>query len=184
MATSIKQWARQIAGVKAAVLLGLLCGVQILTGEPEDELKTATILTFIRNAEWPESGASSRPVTIGVLGRTAQIKTLSRLLEGKSVNNRPIRVLEMKAAPEAQTFDVLYVAAGNTAEIKQALASARAGHVLTIGGGERFLEYGGAVSLTIVDGHMSFEVSIKALDHAGVTISAKLLRYGQLKGKP
>jgi hypothetical protein len=36
----------------------------------------------------------------------------------------------------------------------------------------------------IVDGHMSFEVSLEALDRAGLSISSKLLRYGQVKARP
>ena len=64
------------------------------------------------------------------------------------------------------------------------MASLGASHALTIGEADRFLDYGGAVKLLIVDGHMSFEVSPAALDRAGVSISSKLLRYGQVKLRP
>ena len=57
-------------------------------------------------------------------------------------------------------------------------------HTLTIGESDRFLEYGGAVNLFFVDGHIGFEVSLAALDRAGVSISSTLLRYGQVKARP
>ena len=79
---------------------------------------------------------------------------------------------------------VLYVATDNNTQVRQALAGLRAAHVLTIGEANRFLEYGGAVNLMLVDGHMSFEVSLEALDRAGVSVSSALLRYGQVKARP
>ena len=69
-------------------------------------------------------------------------------------------------------------------QVRQTLAGARAAHALTIGETGRFLEDGGAVNLLFVDGHMSFEVSVEALDRAGVSISSTLLRYGQVKVRP
>jgi thermostable 8-oxoguanine DNA glycosylase len=109
------------------------------------------------------------------------ILTLRRTLDGKIANNHAIRVVDAKAPVDPNSYQVLYVATDNNNEVRQALAGLHASHALTIGEAGRFLEYGGAVNLTIVDGHMSFEVSLEALDHAGVSVSSKLLRYGQVK---
>jgi hypothetical protein len=99
------------------------------------------------------------------------------------VNERPIRVLEIKSAAEPHGCEVLYVASDKRAEIKQALAEARSARSLTIGESDHFLDDGGAVNLLLVDGHMSFEVNLQALAGAGVEISSKLLRYGQIRGR-
>jgi hypothetical protein len=45
------------------------------------------------------------------------------------------------------------------------------------------LDSGGAVNLLVIDGHMSFEVSLEALDRSGVSISSKLLRFGQIRSR-
>jgi hypothetical protein len=160
----------------------LLAGFAFAVGaaEPEDELRSATVLTFIRHSEWLQ-GAADGPITVGVMGRPSMIRTLRRTLDGKIANNRAIRVVDAKAPAELNSCQVLYVATDNNNEVRLALAGLRASHALTIGEAGRFLEYGGAVNLTIVDGHMSFEVSLEALDHAGVNVSSKLLRYGQVK---
>ena len=76
------------------------------------------------------------------------------------------------------------MATDNNNEVRQTLAGLRTSHALTIGETNRFLEYGGAVNLLFVDGHMSFEVNLEALDRAGVSISSTLLRYGQVKARP
>jgi YfiR/HmsC-like len=160
------------------ILLGLLAIIPSAATEPEDELKSATVLTFIRHSEWRDAG--SGPIRIAVLGRRAMIHTLRRNLEGRTANGRALQVVEANAQTELRTCQVLYIASDNHGEIRQTLAALRAPHALTIGESDRFLEYGGAVNLLIVDGHMSFEVSPDALDRAGVTISSTLLRYGQV----
>jgi hypothetical protein len=167
----------------AAGLIGLLAGLAIAAAEPEDELKSATVLTFIRHAEWLQ-GAAAGPITIGVTGRPSMVRMLQRTLDGKTANNRAIRIVDATAPAELNSCQVLYVATDNNSEIRQTLAGVRTAHALTIGESGRFLEYGGAVNLLIVDGHMSFEVSLEALDRAGVSISSKLLRYGQVKARP
>ena len=168
----------------AAGWMGLLAGLALAVGaaEPEDELRSATVLTFIRHSEWLQ-GAADGPITVGVMGRPSMIRTLRRTLDGKIANNHAIRVVDAKAPAELNSCQVLYVATDNNSEVRQALSGMRASHALTIGEAGRFLEYGGAVNLTIVDGHMSFEVSLDALEHAGVSVSSTLLRYGQVKAR-
>jgi hypothetical protein len=151
---------------------------------PEDELKSAVILTFLRYSEWPGTAEPNQPLTVGVLGRPGLAPVLRRALEGKPVNNRTIRVIELKSLSDPQCCQVVYLATDKASEIQQALASARSSHILTIGEADRFLECGGAVNLMVVDGHMAFEVNLSALEQSGVSISSKLLRYGQVRGRP
>jgi hypothetical protein len=173
----------QITRWTAIGLIGFLVGIGVGAAEPEDELKSATVLSFVRHSEWLRDSQEG-PITIGVTGRSAMIDTLHRALDGKTANNRPIRIVHAKAAGDLRSCQVLYVATDNNNEVRQTLASLGASHALTIGEADRFLDYGGAVKLLIVDGHMSFEVSPAALDRAGVSISSKLLRYGQVKVRP
>lgn len=151
--------------------------------EPEDELKSAVVLTFLQYSQWPEQGFADGPVTLGVLGRPAFVQVLRRIAEGKSVNGHPIRIAELKTLADPRCCQVIYVATDKTADIRQALQSTRTTHALTIGEADRFLDYGGAVNLFLVGGHMSFEVSLDALERSGIVISSKLLRCGQIKGR-
>ena len=128
-------------------------------------------------------GFGSGPITVGVRA-AGDVNMLRQTLEGKTANNRAIRIVDVKKSGDLRACQVLYVASDNNNEIRETLASLGASHALTIGEADRFLEYGGAVKLLIVDGHMSFEVSPAALDRAGVSISSKLLRYGQVKLRP
>jgi prepilin-type processing-associated H-X9-DG protein len=158
-------------------LLSLFATVAPGATDPEDELKSATVLTFIRHAEWRADAAG--PINVGVVGRPAMVRTLHRTLEGRIANSRTIHVIDVTPAVDLRACHVLYIASDNR-EFFQILGEARAPHALTIGESRRFLEAGGAVNLLMVDGHMSFEVNRDALERAGIAISSTLLRYGQV----
>jgi hypothetical protein len=149
--------------------------------EGEDDLKSATLMAFVQNTQWPERLAAGAPFTIGVLGRPDFALLLRRNLETKSVDGHPLRILELQSPPDVHGCQLLYFATDRVAEIKDWLDTLHAAHVLTLGETSRFLQYGGAVNLYLVDGHMGFEVSLDALGHAGIVISSKLLRFGQLR---
>jgi hypothetical protein len=144
--------------------------------DPEDDLKAAAVLSFVRNSQWPAT--SDGAISVGVVGRVAFERALTRILEGKSAGNRPIRVVEVKGGNEARC-QLLYFATDNSSEIKSMVASTQA---LTIGETDRFLDYGGAIDLFIADGHIEFESDLAAVARSGVTISPSLMRLGQLRG--
>jgi len=137
------------------------------------------VLSFLRYAEWP-SGAAG-PISIGVIGRPAFARVLNGALAGKSIGNRPVHVSELQAIPDAGACQVLYVASERAAEMRRILAAAPVQHMLTIGEADHFLDYGGAVNLLTVDGRMSFEVNLAAVERSGMSISSKLLRFGQVR---
>ena len=170
---------RRLGGL---VLLSLIAIAPLAATDPEDELKSATVLTLIRHAEW-QNGAPG-PISIVVLGRPAMVETLRRSLEGRTANNRVIHIADSKAPADLRDCQVLYIASDNNKEVGQILAASHPSRPLTIGEAGRFLEYGGAVKLLIVDGHISFEVSREALERAGIAIDATVLRYGQVISSP
>jgi hypothetical protein len=164
------------------LLAGMLQGAPAPDVEPEDELKAAIVLNFLRFAEWPHPAPAS-PITVGVFGRISFARVLRRTLDGKSVNDRTLRVVEIKSTADAQGCDALYFAGGRSSEVSQIIAAPVVAHALTIGESKDFLELGGTVNLLVIDGRMSFEVNLDALNRTGVNISSKLLRFGQIRGR-
>ena len=156
-------------------------GISLSGSGGEDELKCATLLAFVQNAHWADQLAGNAPLTVGVVGRVTFVKGLTASAEGKAVNGHPVRVIGINGPSDPRCCQVLYFATDKPAEIKPVLQWFNASHVLTVGETDGFLEQGGAVNLFLTDGHMSFEVSLGALGRAGVEISAKLLRFGQIR---
>jgi hypothetical protein len=175
---------KTILPVLAVPLLGILRVLFATASEPEDEIKSAIVLSFLRYSEWSEPVPAGQPLTVGVIGRSSVLPVLRRDLEGKVVNGHPVRIIEVKTLSDPHCCQVIYLATGKSSEIQQGLSGVQSGHALTIGESDRFLEYGGAISLTLVNGRMSFEVSLDAVKRSGVVISSKLLRYGKVKERP
>jgi hypothetical protein len=174
------------AFIPIAFPLPLVLGLVLaLTGEiaigasagadPEDDLKAAAVLSFLRNSQWPAT--SDGALSVGVAGRASFERSLIRVLEGKWAGNRPIRAVAMKSGDETHC-QLLYFATDNAAAIKSMLANTQA---LTIGETGRFLDYGGAISLSFADGHIGFEADLAAIARSGITISPSLMRLGQLR---
>lgn len=157
----------------------LACAWGLSCSDAEDVLKSAAVLGFLRYSEWP-SGPANGAITVGVMGRPSFARVLRQNLDGKLVQNRPVRVVDFKDDPRC--CQLIYFASDRAAEIRQTL-QAMPRHVLTVGETGRFLDYGGAVNLFLEDGHVAFEASLSALDRAGVTISSSLLRLGQVRGR-
>jgi hypothetical protein len=164
-------------------LVAILAEPLAAASEPEDELKAAIVLSFLRYAEWPQSLPANAPIVVGVFGRESFEKTLRQTLEGKLAGQRAIRVSGLKTLADMQCCQVIYFATGKSSEVKPALPGAQAAHVLTISEANGFLEWGGAINLLVIDGHMSFEVSLDALQRSGISISSRLLRFGQVRNR-
>ena len=160
----------------AAAVLAAGAGACIGSTDAEDTVKSAAVWGFLRYSEW---AASTGPaITVGVVGRPSFAQVLRQTLAGKTVQNRPVRVVEFKSDPRC--CQLLYFGTSRATEIKPILDGLPP-RVLTIGEDDHFLEYGGAVNLFIEDGHIAFETSLDALDHSKVAISSSLLRLGQIR---
>ncbi len=164
-------------------LLGILAAPCLAASEPEDELKAAIVLSFIRYAEWTQPLPGDMPITVGVIGRPAFAQTLRQTLEGKTAGQRAIKIVHLKTAADLQSCQVIYFATDRSSDVKPALPASKAAHVLTISDADEFLDWGGDIHLLVIDGRMTFEVNIDALEHSGVTISSRLLRFGQIRSR-
>lgn len=171
------------AGKKRRLLAAVLLLVPALlwpaSADPEDELKSAAVLGFLRYSQW--APAPGDALTVGVYGRAAFTEALVRTLTGKLVNNHPIRLVPLSLTSDPQGCQLVYVASNKASEVRQVVTSAAAARALTIGETDRFLEYGGVIYLFLIDGHIGFEVNRGALDRSGVIISSNMLRLGQMR---
>jgi hypothetical protein len=165
----------------ALVLAGVpVASSSALAADPDDELKSAIVLSFLRYSTWRQLPAEGEPLTVGVVGRPSMNQALRRLFEGKSVNNHSLRAEEIKGTVDPHCCQVIYFATAMN-EVKHGLLDLQNAQALTIGESDKFLEYGGAVILLPVEGHMGFEVSLEAVQRSAVEISSKLLRFGQVR---
>jgi len=181
-ASGKKRFRLPVAALTASLLIALALQAGV-PDQPEDELKAAVVLSFLRYTEWPPAAPESTPINVGVMGRPDFVSALRRLLDGKAEGKRPFRLVELKTAAEGRGCQLVYLAFSSFGELRPALATLRDTPVLTMGESDRFLELGGQINLFLADGRVAFEFRKSVLDGAGYTISSKLLRFGQLRGR-
>jgi hypothetical protein len=102
-------------------------------------------------------------------------------VSGKAINNSTVSVVRLDGGPNPHCCAVVYFAPDGNSAISGELVGAYASNALTISDAKAFLDLGGAVRLVLADGRMSFEFSLEALQRSGVTVSSKLLRFGQMR---
>lgn len=149
--------------------------------EPEDELKAAVVLSFIRHAEWKPSRAPGITIRVGVTGRPGFREALKRTLEGKTVGNSLVRVIDLETDMDTPCCHIVYFATTKNSEAKHRLSMPWAARAITIGEADQFIENGGAVAVHLMDGRIRFEVNLREVQRVGASISSKLLRFGRIR---
>ena len=172
-----RSWlSRTLAAMALPLVLAVSCPA---SSTPEDELKSAAVLSFLRYSEWPATPSGA--ITVGVFGRADFAQALDHTLEGKLINNRPVHLVTIERSSDLHCCQLVYIATSKSADVRQILSSTATVHVLAMGEIDRFLDYGGAINLFLIDGHIGFEVSLEAVDRSGVTVSSRILRLGQIR---
>lgn len=106
--------------------------------------------------------------------------TISQILEGithnERVDNRPVRVVRTKGAPEDRSCAVAYIAASEDEHIESDLADVAAGETLTVSEAPHFLDRGGMIQFVLVANHVRFAVNLDAIKRTHLVLSSELLR--------
>lgn len=149
----------------------------------QDEVEAAYLYNFGKFVRWPEAGRG--PLRICVAGQESFEKTMSRLVTGEQIGNRPLEVRMVDRPEMAGTCSILYVD-GIDRERLDALLAATAGKpVLTVGETPDFLERGGMIQFVPVENHVRFSVNLNAANRCGVGLSSELLKVAvSVTGKP
>jgi YfiR/HmsC-like len=160
------------------VLVGLLCARARLVSQVvpnEYRLKAAFMYQFPQFVEWPSTAwQDARTVQLCVVEPNPFGSELEYLIQGESLNGRPLAVKEIYGSDELAGCHVLFVGirSGDASGVLRATAGRP---VLTIGETEDFLESGGIIAMKIVDGKVRFEVQAGNAQKAGLRISSQLL---------
>jgi len=167
-----------LPGIVAAVLVGCLT----LRAEPDPSLehrvKAAFLYNFAKFVEWPTNAFTrvDSPFVIAVLGDESLTQVLEQTVKGKSIGNRAIQTRRITDTTRIGPCQILFVARSNTQQSEQIVDALGSANVLLVGESPGFLAAGGAISFTIREGKVRFEVDTVASERAGLKISSKLLR--------
>jgi len=144
---------------------------------PEQRVKAAFLYKFGAYVEWPQEAfaRNNSPVVIGVAGDEALARALAQAVAGRSLNGRPIQVLDLRpgAAPPAQ-LHILFVARGAPRGDADPLTRVRDRPVLTVTESDD-PPPDSVINFVVVEDHLRFEISLAAAAHRHLVLGSALL---------
>jgi hypothetical protein len=151
----------------------------------EYQVKAAFLYNFAKFVEWPSgTPARSSSIAICVLGQNPFGRVLEDTVSGKTVDGKTFVVRRVSDGKSAAFCQILFVSSSERAHLESMLGELRAGHVLTVGETDTFIDEGGIINLKLDNGKVQIQINVNAADQAGVRISSKLLSLAQIIRKP
>jgi hypothetical protein len=137
--------------------------------------------TFLANfpyfIEWPGEAFPSvqAPLLICVDGEFSFGPWLAQTTGTVSLRGRRIEVRWVRKEEELRACHILFVSRSEVKRYGIVLGLVRGANILTVGETPDFLANGGAVSFSLQQGALQFEVNLSAADEAHLKISSKML---------
>lgn len=148
-------------------------------GQPATEwqLKAAYLFKFGRYVEWPGQVFANpeSPLRIGVIGADELADELLQIVQGRTINRRPVVVEKLDAGDSIVGLNVLFIGRTSDRRLAYILARTKGKPILTVTESEQALALGSTINFVIVNGRVRFEISPKTADLGQLYISARLL---------
>ncbi len=143
----------------------------------ERSVKAAFLYKFLGYAEFPPAAFSdpAAPVAIGIVGADELAVELSRIVAGRTVNQRSVQVKVLREGEPVAGVQLLFIGGQDGARVKNVLKAIGPGPVLVVTEAEAGLQNGSVINFKIVEQRVRFDVSLEAADKHSVKLSSRLL---------
>jgi hypothetical protein len=149
--------------------------MQIAAGQREYMIKAAFIYEMIKATQWPQARSSDH-VVLCVMGRDP-FGAAWQSIAGKSVGGRTLKLGPPQTKNRYAGCDVLFIGTSERSRWPQIHAELAARPILTISEMAGFSRDGGMVTLMNVDNRLRFDVNLRAVREAGLSINTDALEY-------
>jgi hypothetical protein len=185
-ASSVRKMARSIL---ACVIIFMLSATNIpFQGETvirENKVKAVFLYNFTQFVAWPAESFTEEtsPVVIGILGKDTFSEYLTEIIEGETVNNRPIVIKKFHTSdPEIEHCQILFIEK-SASDIGVITGQIKNKPVLTVSDHEEFMKENGMLRFYVESDKVRFEINRDAALNAGLEISPKLLKLATIYKK-
>jgi len=161
-----------------AVLLAASLGAQSMD---EYYVKAGFVSSFASFVEWPPEAFKGprEPVSICVLGHNPFGPSLDTLVEGKTVDGRPLVVHQVPGVREAAGCHIVFISASEHLRLRSILKSLQEQSVFSVGDTGDFIAEGGIANLRIESGRVRIEINPDAAREQHLRVSARLLQLAK-----
>jgi hypothetical protein len=140
----------------------------------EYEVKAAFLTKFGSFVAWPVD-APGDAACICVVGRDPFGAALEKVVEGRSLNGRPYRILRLKPGDSPAGCGIVFIGSSEQPRLASLLSGFEKAAVLTVGDVPGFCEKGGMINLTVESSRVRLQVNIEAAARSRLQLSSKLL---------
>ena len=163
------------AWLGACIVLGCVPNVRAQeSGYSEVSVKAAYLVHFLGYVERAATSPSD-VLTIGVTGDRDIAAELQRILPGRSVSGRSLRVRELGPTEDLSGVNILYVGSAQSGNLASHAARARQQRILLVSDNESGLDKGATINFVNQDRRIRFEISLRAAEESGIKLSSRLL---------
>jgi hypothetical protein len=149
----------------------------------EYRIKAAYLYQFGRYVEWPAKAFADAkaPFVIGVMEGDPIGADLTQIAKIKKIQDRPIKILRFSSPPDIRGCHIFFLSGSLAAEKQKDVIRRIAGmNTLTVGESDEFLNMGGIVRFVMEENNIRVQISRKAAEREGLSISAKLLQVARV----
>ncbi len=165
---------------RGACVLILMWAALSLGAAPSEEplefaIKGAYLSKFGEYVDWPSKAfpSAGTPFVIGILGQDPFGPKLEQVVQGRTIQGRPIVIRRFKRADQVQQVHVLYISVEEWGRSEELRAELRGQNILTVS--EKDPRSEAVVSFVLQQGKVRFEINMGAAERAELKLSSKLL---------
>ena len=164
----------------------LLLGISFLSAQSvfaqkasadEYEIRAAMLFNLTRFIDWPawKLDPAHPEFAVCLLGSDPIGSNIDTLMQGKTVQSRPVVVRHLTSIDNATACHILYESAGSRKSVAHALGELEKNAVLTISEKSNADNQAQVMGLPTSEDHVHIEVNLGAAQRSGLTISSRLL---------
>jgi len=158
--------------VTLVVILWLASALAVAQLRDERAVRAAYVFNLTKYIEWPVAG---NELVIGFEGDRPTGEVFQKLIDGRTVDSRQIRVVLFPSDEELEKCHVVYLTDVEEKKTRNLLGKLGTRSVLTVGESPNFLRAGGVVGLVNSGDQIQIQVNVDAAQRAGIRISSRLL---------
>jgi hypothetical protein len=146
----------------------------------ESAIKAAFLYKFGAFVDWPTGTfkAADETMVIGVAGDDAVRADLERLVAGRRVEGRPVKVVRIGDLPPPSGVHILFLGQQREDRLRESL-EASSGPLLLVTALPGALRFGSIINFSTDTGKVRFSVSLTAAEARSLKLSARLLAVAQ-----
>jgi hypothetical protein len=169
-------------GLALTVALLFSAALACAAGPTEYQVKAVFLFNFSQFVEWPARAFpdAHTPLTIGVLGSDPFGADLDEVVQGETVNGRPLVVHRFNRIEDIGACHILFISSSEAPQLARILGSLKDRNVLTVSDGPGLERRGVMIGFVNDKNRIRLRINLQAAEAAGLKLSSKLLRPAEI----